>query len=125
VAAEAQATSYTVTLTVTDNAGATATASQSFTLIALSAHGYKPKGLEKVDLSWTGPSWGSFDVYRNGAKIATVQTGAYTDNLNRRGSGTYTYKVCASAGSICSNSERELLMSGRRAGAKLEKERRD
>jgi hypothetical protein len=45
----------------------------------------------------------SFDVYRNGTKIATVQATAYSDNIDRRGSGTYAYRVCASALSICSN----------------------
>jgi chitodextrinase len=98
-----QASSYTVTLTVTDNAGATATASHAVTLIALSARGYKVKGLEKVDLSWSGQGGTSFDVYRNGGKIATVQGGAYTDNINRKGTGTYTYKACAPAASTCSN----------------------
>jgi PKD repeat protein len=99
----AQAISYTVTLTVTDNGGASSTASQSLTLIALTAHGYKQNGLEKVDLSWNPSSGTSFDLYRNGAKIATVQASAYTDNINKRGSATYTYKVCASAGPTCSN----------------------
>jgi vibriolysin len=99
----AQAISYTVTLTVTDNGGATSTASQTLTLIALTARGYKLSGLERVDLSWNSVSGASFDVYRNGAKIATVQAGAYTDNINKRGAGRYVYKVCASAGSTCSN----------------------
>ena len=45
----------------------------------------------------------SFDVYRNGVRIATVQTTAYTDNLDTRGSATYTYRVCAPAASTCSN----------------------
>jgi PKD repeat protein len=95
--------SYTVTLTVTDNSGATSTASQTFTLIALTARGYKQNGLERVDLSWNSAGGASFDVYRNGAKTATVQVGAYTDNINKRGAGKYVYKVCASAGSTCSN----------------------
>jgi PKD repeat protein len=99
----AQVASYTVTLTVTDNSGATASASQTVTLIHLSARGYKLKGLQKVDLSWSGPSGTSFDLYRNGTKIITVQTTTYTDNIDRRGSGTYTYKVCAPALSSCSN----------------------
>jgi len=99
-----QAASYNVTLTVTDNLGATAAASHTVTLIHLSAHGYTVRQLEKVDLSWSGPSGASFDVYRNGNKIATVQASAYTDNLNRTGPGTYTYKVCAPAMSTCSNS---------------------
>jgi PKD repeat protein len=99
----AYASAYTVTLTVTDNAGVTSTASHTVTLIALTAHGYKQQRVEKVDLSWNGPSGTSFDVYRNGGKIATVQAGAYTDNINSKGAGTYTYKVCTAAGPICSN----------------------
>jgi PKD repeat protein len=99
----AQAASYTVTLTVTDNSGASAAASQTVTLIALTARGYKVKGLEKVDLSWSGPSGASFDVYRNGTKTATVQASAYTDSLNAKGVGTYAYRVCAPAASVCSN----------------------
>jgi PKD repeat protein len=98
----AQAATYTVTLTVTDNSGATAAASQAVTLIQLSARGYKVKGLEKVDLSWSGPSGASYDVYRNGTKIATLSTTAYTDTVGK-GPGSYTYQVCAPALSSCSN----------------------
>jgi len=92
---------HVVTLTVTDNGGSTAASSKTITLIGLRATGYKQRGLEKVDLSWSGASGASFDVYRNDSKIATVQAGAYTDNPNTKGSGTYAYKVCAA--SICSN----------------------
>jgi hypothetical protein len=87
---------------VTDNFGATASASQAVTLIQLSVHGYKVKGLEKVDLSWSGPSGASFDVYRNGTKIATLSTTAYTDTVGK-GAGSYTYQVCAPALGSCSN----------------------
>ncbi len=102
---------YTVTLTVTDNEGATATKSQSVTVstsstdgITLSASGYKVKGNQTVDLSWSGATT-SIDVYRDGAKIAssTANDGAYTDNINQKGGGSYTYKVCEAGTSTCSN----------------------
>jgi PKD repeat protein len=100
----AQAQSYTVKLTVTDDAGASDTASNAITLIHLSARGYKVKGRQKVDLSWNGAGGASYDVYRDGAKIATIQASSYTDDLNRKGSATYTYKVCAQAvPTVCSN----------------------
>lgn len=100
---------YTVTLTVTDNGGATASTSKSVTVssptqgIVLSATGYKVKGAQKTDLTWSGAS-GSVDVYRNNGKIATVSGSAYTDNIDARGSGSYTYRVCEAGTSTCSNS---------------------
>jgi hypothetical protein len=43
----------------------------------------------------TRPAGIGFDVYRNGTRTATVRANAYTDSLDKKGSGTYTYKVCA------------------------------
>jgi PKD repeat protein len=99
----ANATASTATLTVTDNDGATATAAKTITPIVLTARGYKVNGLERVDLSWTGPSGASFDIYRNSTRIATVQANTYTDKINKKAPGSYTYKTCAAALSSCSN----------------------
>jgi subtilisin family serine protease len=97
---------YTVKLTVTDNAGATANASKSVTasaVISLSASGYKVKGFHKVDLKWSGATTISVDVWRNGTKITTTPNdGAHTDNVDQKGSGTYTYEVCEAGSSVCS-----------------------
>jgi hypothetical protein len=61
------------------------------------------KGLQKVDLAWSGSAATSLDVYRNGVKIATTPNdGAYTDPINLRGSGSYAYKVCAATTTTCS-----------------------
>jgi hypothetical protein len=105
------AAGYVATLTVTDDAGATATQSMMVTPISLSARGYKVRTLERVDLSWNGPA-GGFDIYRNAITLATVQANAYTDKLNKTGSGAYTYKVCAAAVSVCSDPVTVTFSSG-------------
>jgi PKD repeat protein len=97
-----KAGAYTVILTVTDNAGASASTSRRINPISLSARGYRQSGQQKVSLSWNGAAATSYDVYRNGAKIATVSTGAYTDSVGKW-TGSYTYKVCDPASSTCSN----------------------
>jgi hypothetical protein len=71
----------------------------------LSASGYKVRGLQAVDLAWTGSTATNITVYRDGAEIATTANGgSYTDNIDARGGGSYTYQVCeAGSTSVCSN----------------------
>lgn len=103
---------YTVTLTVTDNADATDSTSKDVTVsegsaeITLTATEYKVKGIQKVDLEWSGATTSSpVDIYRNGDIIATTDNdGSYTDILGRPSKGTYTYKVCEQGtDDTCSN----------------------
>jgi chitodextrinase len=96
---------YEVKLVVTDNGGATVADLRSVTVIGLTAHGYKVKGLQKVNLSWSGPGGASFDIYRNGSRLpaSPVQGTFYTDNIDRKGSGSYRYKVCEAGTSTCSD----------------------
>jgi hypothetical protein len=73
--------------------------------ISLAAFGYKVQGRQRVDLSWSGATSANVDIYRDGVVIATTANdGFYLDNLNRRGSGSYTYQLCeAGSTTECSN----------------------
>jgi serine protease len=102
---------YTVELTVTDNDGAIGTTSQKVNVTSTSTGGinltvnpYKVKGLQRVDLSWSGATSTNVDIYRSGSKITTTANdGAYTDNIGNKGGGSYTYEVCeAGTTSTCS-----------------------
>jgi PKD repeat protein len=97
-----KAGAYTITLTVADNSGATASTAKRINPISLSARGYKQGNQQKVDLTWNSAAGTSYDLYRDGGKIATVQTGAYTDAAPR-GTGTHIYRVWASGISTVSN----------------------
>jgi hypothetical protein len=104
---------HTITASVKDSGGLTA--SQSITVvittattttsgITLRASGYKVKGNQRVDLSWSGASSTYVDVYRNGALVFTTPNdGLQTDPIDNKGGGSYSYKVCASGTSTCSS----------------------
>jgi chitodextrinase len=94
---------YTVTLSVTDDDGAAGNASTAVALITLTATGSKVKGVQRVDLAWTGSAGEPVDIYRDGAKIATVGASSYTDTLGKSGDATYVYRVCAATRSVCSS----------------------
>jgi hypothetical protein len=113
--------SHTITARVTDTQGATAQAQRAVTVeaapvdpgdepdpdpagIALTARAYKVKGLKKVDLTWSGTAAISMDVYRDAKKVVTTKnTGSYTDPINTKGGGSYTYLVCEAGTSNCSS----------------------
>jgi thermitase len=70
------------------------------TTATLTATGYKVKGLQKANLAWSGLTATNVDVYRSGTKIGTTANdGAMTDAIDKKGSGSYTYKVCAAGSS--------------------------
>jgi uncharacterized protein YjiK len=84
-----------VTIVVSDSAPAPT--------ITLTARGYKVKGKQKADLAWSGATSANVDVFRNGARVVTTANdGAYTDNIDATGHGTYRYQVCEAGTTTCS-----------------------
>ena len=69
--------------------------------INLSASGYKVKGRQHVDLSWTGSN--SVEIYRNNTPLTTISGSSHDDNIGSKGGGTYTHKVCDTVSGACSN----------------------
>jgi subtilisin family serine protease len=71
----------------------------------LSATARKVKGFNTVNLTWSGATSASVDIYRDGANITTTANdGAHTDSTGTKGGRTFTYKVCEAGTSTCSNS---------------------
>jgi subtilisin family serine protease len=110
----ASAGTRTVTLTVTDNGSPALSSSTSKSVTVsspppagytLSARGYKVRGGQNVDLTWSGAgAVNDVDVYRNGNNLkTTANDGTYTDPIGAKGSATYVYKVCDVGTSTCSN----------------------
>jgi hypothetical protein len=105
---------HIVTASVSDSGGMSSSSSVTVYVTAaappppatpsLSARGYKVKGMQKADLSWSGFTATNIDIYRNGSRIKTTgNDGADTDAINRKGPGTYTYRACAAGTTTCSN----------------------
>ena len=107
--------SHTITAKVSDSKGSTAQASRSVTVgtstapapstgFALNGRGYKVKGFQKVDLTWSGSAALKVDVYRGSARVTTTANdGSYLDAINVKGTGSYIYKLCEAGTSTCSN----------------------
>jgi subtilisin family serine protease len=74
------------------------------TPISLSARGYV-KGNRKADLTWSGATGSTVDIYRNNVRIVigTTNDGFHTDGIGGKGTGSYTYKVCYPGTLTCSN----------------------
>ena len=97
---------YSAVLTVTDDGGAIATVSKSVTVTPwnLTVSGTKVKSINYAYLVWNAAATAqSIDVYRNGSLVKTTSnTGTYTDSPPK-GRGPYTYKVCPTGDTRCSN----------------------
>ena len=103
-------TNYSYRVAATNGAGTsgysnTASATtQAASGLQLAVTGYKVKGMQHADLTWSGATSANVDIYRNNALITTTPNDtAHTDAINTRGGGSYTYRVCEAGTSICSN----------------------
>lgn len=111
---------HTVTAMVTDTGGLNASSQVMVTVAdpvtsatptpvatsgpTLSARAYRVKGSQKVDLTWSGLSGSLVDVNRDGAlAFSTANDGVVTDDINKKGNGSYTYQVCEAGTATCTN----------------------
>ena len=70
--------------------------------ITIDASTGRAKGKNYVDLSWSGASTSSVDIYRNGSlRTTTSNDGSFRDSF--RTYGSFTYKVCDQGTSNCSS----------------------
>jgi outer membrane protein assembly factor BamB len=94
----------TPTPTATPTPTPSATPSPKPGQIILTARGYKVRGVNTVDLSWSGATSSQVDIYRDGVvRATTANDGFYTDSPGGRRQVTYRYKVCEAGTMTCSN----------------------
>jgi subtilisin family serine protease len=97
--------SWLVRLTVSDDLGQSSSAQKTVQVstISLTAAGARVKGKHEVTLNWAGAQGSNVHVYRDNVRIATpLNTGSYRDATGGKGGATYTYRVCETAGGVCS-----------------------
>ena len=84
---------------------AIATTHDPGSFITLSVNGYKVKGIHHADLRWNGATGANVVILRNGNLITTTANdGSYTNNIGNKGGGSYTYQICETGTSSCSDS---------------------
>ncbi len=72
------------------------------TSLDLTASGFKTKGVQYVDLSWSNQSL-AVDVYRDDqAIIENISGGQYSDGPLGKGGAAYRYHICETGGTACS-----------------------
>jgi serine protease len=86
-----------------DNSSSTTSTIVEPAAITLSVVGYKVRGRQSVDLTWSGAVSSYVDISRDGNPIATTANDSYTDSIDSRGGASYTYQVCESGTATCSN----------------------
>ena len=104
---------HVITASVVDSGGLGASRQVTITVLAvagpstpaLTVRGYKVKNAKRADLTWSGITASSVDVYRNGARVLTTgNDGAHTDAVSSKGDASFSYQVCAAASTtVCTN----------------------
>ena len=63
------------------------------------------RGIDTVDVFWSGATSANIDIKRDGRRIDTVPNtpSSYTDSTGQRGPATFIYQVCEAGGGNCSN----------------------
>lgn len=107
---------HTITASYTDTGGLPGSASITVNVNAASGPtldlaGFKSKGVNSVNLTWSGLSGGTVDVWRNAVKIlmGTPNDNAQTDATGTKGSRTFTYKVCETGTAPICTPERTIV----------------
>ncbi len=86
-----------------DGASATTDAGPPPSDVNLTLAGSKSKGKHVIDLSWSGTTSTSVDIYRDGSLLTTIaDNGSHTDNTGNKGGRSYTYQVCEAGAGNCS-----------------------
>jgi hypothetical protein len=65
---------------------------------------YKVKGIQHVDLAWTGLGGAEVSIHRDNVALdgtPTTNDGDHTDNIGVKGGGSYLYRVCEAGTSTC------------------------
>lgn len=100
---------HRVTAWVMDAGGLSGSAQVGITIeaagrIGLTARAYPVKTQWRVDLEWSGATGANVDVFRNAALItSTANDGAYTDRSGLKAGRSYSYKVCNTGTTTCSD----------------------
>lgn len=104
---------HTVTASVTDSGSNLGSDAIAVTVASeppptgdftLSVSAYKVRGVQTADLTWTGATSASVDVYLNNNVVeTTANDGFHTHSTGNRGGGSGTFQVCEAGTSVCSN----------------------
>jgi PKD repeat protein len=99
---------YIVTLTVTDAVGFSAIAEEWVTVVApnigLGANGFMISGKRFVNLTWSGATAATVDVYQDGVLVGTTANdGAHRVQVNGTSTADYNFWICHAGTFACSN----------------------